>query len=281
MVNLYGTVDVNKPEYLEAGGGKAVAVSMEPGHGIVKHGTVLYRKESSVLYAPAAAANVIDGNSLAVLREDVDTDASATVAAAAAAYISGELLASAVVLSDGATNLTAAQAHVLRKQGIIISPFDDLTAEATIADNTVAVSVTVTNDGHGTGSASPASGTKGEEVTLSATPSAGYEFDEWEVVSGDVTIVNDKFIIGDSAVTVKAKFKLLPTVTVTNDGHGTGSASPAYGASGTEITLTATPADTYEFDEWEVVAGGVTVSNNKFTIGNENVTVKAKFRVAG
>lgn len=207
MINLYGTVGVNNPEYLEAGGGRAVAVSMEPGHGIVKRGTVLYRKESSVLYAPAAAANVIDGNSLAVLREDVDTDASATVAAAAAAYISGELLAGAVVLSDGETNPTAAQAHVLRKQGIILNPFDDLTAEATIADNTVAVSVTVTNDGHGTGSASPASGTKGTEVTLSATPAEGYVFDAWEVVSGDVRVEGDKFTIADAAVTVKATFK--------------------------------------------------------------------------
>ena len=76
-----------------------------------------------------------------------------------------------------------------------------------IADNTGTVSVTVTNDGHGTGSASPATGTKGTEVTLSATASEGYEFDAWEVVSGGVTIANNKFTIGDAAVTVKAHFK--------------------------------------------------------------------------
>ncbi len=281
MKNLYETPGKSTPEYLEAGNGKAIAVSMEPGHGVVKHGTVLYRKSGSVLYAPAAAANITTDNYLAVLRDDVDTDASATVAEAAAAYISGEMLAKAVVLADGTTTLTAAQALILRKQGIDLEPFDDLTTANESADNTVSVNVTVTNDGHGTGSASPASGTKGTEITLTATPSAGYAFDEWEVVSGDVTIANNKFTIGDKAVTVKAKFKALPTVTVTNDGHGTGSASPAYGASGTEITLTATPADTYEFDEWEVVSGGVTIANNKFTIGESNVTVKAKFRLAG
>ena len=282
MDSLYGTIGSSVVDYLETAGGKfdTAAISMEPGNGVVKRGTVVYLK-SGVLYAPAAADNISENNNLMVLRKDVDTNESATTAALASAYSSGSLLGKFVVLSDGVTNLNAAQALILRKQGIVLKPFDDWSADAIIADNSVSVNVTVTNDGHGTGSASPASGTKGTEVTLSASPSAGYAFDGWEVVSGGVTVENNKFTIGDAAVTVKAKFKLLPTVTVTNDGHGTGSASPAYGAAGTEITLTATPADTYEFDTWEVVSGGVTVENNKFTIGNENVTVKAKFRLAG
>ena len=185
MVNLFGVLGTSTPEYLEAGNGKAIAVSMEPGHGTVKHGTVLYRKSDSVLFAPAAAVNISDDNCLVILREDVDTDASATVAAAAGAYINGEMLADHVVLSDGVTTLTAAQAHVLRKQGFVLYPLDNLKAE----------------------NASPSSGTKGTEVTLTATPSSDYEFDTWEVVSGGVTIEDNKFTIGDKAVTVKAKFK--------------------------------------------------------------------------
>ena len=207
MVNLYGVLGTSTPDYLEAGNGKAIAISMEPGHGVVKHGTVLYRKADSVMYAPAAAAQITDNNSLLILREDVDTDASETVAAAAPAYINGEMLADYVVLSDGVTTLTAEQAHVLRKQGFVLYPLDNLNAANETADNSATVSVTVSNDGHGTGSASPASGTKGTEVTLTATPSSNYEFDAWEVVSGDVTIEDDKFTIGDKAVTVKAKFK--------------------------------------------------------------------------
>lgn len=207
MVNLYGVLGTSTPDYLEAGNGKAIAISMEPGHGVVKHGTVLYRKADSVMYAPAAAAQITDNNSLLILREDVDTDASETVAAAAPAYINGEMLADYVVLSDGVTTLTAEQAHVLRKQGFVLYPLDNLNAANETADNSATVSVTVSNDGHGTGSASPASGTKGTEVTLTATPSSNYEFDAWEVVSGDVTIEDNKFTIGDKAVTVKAKFK--------------------------------------------------------------------------
>ena len=207
MTELYKNLGQSANETLEAGGGKQIAVSLEPGHGVVKHGTVLYRK-SSGLYAPAAAGNITENDNLVVLVTDTDTDTSLTVAEAAAAYISGELLAKDVVLSDGETTLTAAQALILRKQGIVLYPFDDLKAADVVVDNTATVSVTVTNDGHGTGSASPASGTKGTVVTLSATPAEGYAFDKWEVVAGDVTIgADNKFTIGDQAPTIKATFK--------------------------------------------------------------------------
>lgn len=284
MENLFGTVGTHDPSYLLASNydTDAISISVEPGNGIIPAGAVMYRK-SGVLYAPAASANIIDDNNLVVLRDDIDSTTSETVAVAAAAYRKAKFISGMVKVKNGLNYeaISASHAIVLRRQNLELSPMDDWSGAAVEADNTKTVNITVTNDSHGTGSASPASGTKGTEVTLTATPESGYGFDAWEVVSGDVAVENNKFTIGDSAVTVKAKFKLLPAVTVTNDGHGTGSASPAYGASGTEITLTATPADTYEFDEWEVVSGGVTIQNNKFTIGNSDVTVKAKFRVAG
>ncbi len=136
MTELFKNLGQSPVETLEAGGGKQIAVSMEPGNGTVKHGTVIYRKDSG-LYAPAAAANIVTTNNLAVLVEDTDTTTSATVAVAAAAYISGELLAKDVVISDGETNLTAAQALVLRKQGIVLYPFDDLKAADVVIDNTI------------------------------------------------------------------------------------------------------------------------------------------------
>lgn len=67
------------------------------------------------------------------------------------------------------------------------------------------------------------------------------------------------------------------SVTATCDGNGTAAASPASGASGTEVTLTASPAPGYHFKEWQVVSGGVTVANYKFAIGNANVEIKAIF----
>ena len=67
--------------------------------------------------------------------------------------------------------------------------------------------VTVTNDGHGTGSAAPVSGAEGTEVTLNATPAEGYAFKEWQVVSGSVTVKDNKFTIGTANVEIKAVFE--------------------------------------------------------------------------
>ena len=67
------------------------------------------------------------------------------------------------------------------------------------------------------------------------------------------------------------------TVTVSNDGNGTGTATPSTAAAGTTIILTAMPNEGYHFKEWEVISGGVTISNNKFTMPNGNVTIKAIF----
>ena len=67
------------------------------------------------------------------------------------------------------------------------------------------------------------------------------------------------------------------TVTVENDGNGSASAAPASAAKGEEITLTATPNSGYHLKEWQTVSGGVTISNNRFTMPADNVTVKAIF----
>ena len=67
------------------------------------------------------------------------------------------------------------------------------------------------------------------------------------------------------------------TVTVTTESGGTASASPAKAAVGAEITLTAMPKDGYHFKEWQVISGGVTIANNKFTMPDGNVEVKAIF----
>ena len=67
------------------------------------------------------------------------------------------------------------------------------------------------------------------------------------------------------------------TVTVTNDGNGTGTATPSTAAAGTTITLTATPNAGYHLKEWKVISGGVTIVDDKFTMPNDNVEVKAIF----
>ena len=143
--------------------------------------------------------------------------------------------------------------------------------------------VTVTTEGGGTASASLAKAAADAEIALTATPNKGYHFKEWEVISGGVTIVDDKFTMPSANVEVKAVFEKdapAPTefiVTVTSGGNGTASASPAKAAAGTEITLTATPNTGYHFKEWQVISGNVTIKDDKFLMPDSNVEIKAIF----
>lgn len=67
--------------------------------------------------------------------------------------------------------------------------------------------VTVENDGNGTASADPASAKMGEEVRLTPMPNSGYHFKEWEVISDNVKIEDNKFTMPAAHVTVKAIFE--------------------------------------------------------------------------
>ena len=67
--------------------------------------------------------------------------------------------------------------------------------------------VTVENDGNGFASAAPVFALAGEEITLTVTPVNGYQFKEWQFVSGEVTIKNNKFIMPACDVSVKAVFE--------------------------------------------------------------------------
>ena len=144
--------------------------------------------------------------------------------------------------------------------------------------------ITVTTDGGGTASASSTKAVVGTEIRLTAKPDEGYRFKEWEVMSGNVTIKDDKFLMPDSNVEVKAIFEedtppapTEHTVTVTSGGNGTASASPSKAVAGAEITLSATPDKGYHLKEWQVISGGVSIKDNKFTMPNNNVEIKAIF----
>lgn len=138
MSKLFEEIGKNDPSYLLAGavGMDVIGVPMKPGSGIVKRGTIVYRDGSTGLWAPAAAANAVITNQLAVLDETVDTtgvaDGSKTIAADARAYRAGHFVRGRVTLSSDAA-VTAAVETVLRAQGIV---FDQMVGTGTF-DNSV------------------------------------------------------------------------------------------------------------------------------------------------
>ena len=151
---------------------------------------------------------------------------------------------------------------------------------------TTEYSVTVSTDGNGTAMADKTSAAAGTEVTLTATPKSGYTFKQWQVITGGVTIKDNKFTMPVGNVEVKAIFEKDATpppasteysVKVRTDGNGTAMADKTSAAVGTVVTLTATPKSGYTFKQWQVITGGVTIKDNKFTMPDENVEIKAIF----
>ena len=78
---------------------------------------------------------------------------------------------------------------------------------ALVARQVQTYAVTVTTDGNGTASADPSTTVAGVGINLSAAPNTGYHIKEWQVISGGVTIENDRFTMPDGDVEVKAIFE--------------------------------------------------------------------------
>ena len=139
--------------------------------------------------------------------------------------------------------------------------------------------VTVTDDGNGTGTASPATSEAGMEITLRATPNTGYHFKKWQVVSGGVTITDNRFIMPASDVTVKAIFEkntATSEFTVTFDGNG---GTPSVGSmTTTGQKLASLPSasriGSYRFDGWYTAASGGTKITTS-TVFSADTTVYA------
>ena len=107
------------------------------------------------------------------------------------------------------------------------------------------------------------------------------EFKAWEI-GGTEYEVGDSYTV-DRDTEIKALWEnsvITPaahTVTVKTDGNGTASANPPTAEARTEITLTAAPNRGYHFKEWQVISGGVTIVDNKFTMPAEAVEIMAIF----
>ena len=146
--------------------------------------------------------------------------------------------------------------------------------------------VTVRDDGHGMGSADPASATAGTEITLTATPNAGYHFKEWQVMSGDVTVRDDKFTMPSDNVEIKAIFEEdappTPTeYTVTFDGNdGTPSVGSMTTANQKLTSLPDASRSKHSFDGWYTEkSGGTKITTD--TVFSANTTVYAHWTHTG
>ena len=147
--------------------------------------------------------------------------------------------------------------------------------------------VIVSNDGNGTGTATPSTAAAGTTIILTAMPNEGYHLKEWKVISGDVTIKDDKFLMPSANVEVKAIFEKdappAPTeFIVTFDGNG---GTPSVGSmTTTDQKLTSLPSasrrGSYSFDGWYTEKSGSTKVTMD-TVFSANTTVYAHWTYTG
>lgn len=153
--------------------------------------------------------------------------------------------------------------------------------------------INVTEVEGGTLSASAIKAEEGTEITLTAEPLLGYEFNnDWSVTATDGTVINvvdNKFTMPAQDVTVSGTFsKVAYTITKAAAENGSfivknGDAEVTTAFKGDKITLEATPAEGFTFDKWTVTymdgetEKSFTPSANTFNMPAANVTVSATF----
>ena len=148
----------------------------------------------------------------------------------------------------------------------------------TVTANFEKINYTVSVTG---GTASKTTANVGDTITLTpGTAPSGKVFDKW-TSTPTVTFTGNTFTMPASNVSITATYKNAAyTVTVNS-----GSASPAGGAMGDTITITANaPATGKVFDKW-TTSDGVTFANassatTTFTLPAKNVTVTATYKDA-
>ena len=126
------------------------------------------------------------------------------------------------------------------------------------------------------------------KLTANTFTREGYSFAGWNTEAdgngtGFIDETTENITANGGTITLYAQWDEIPhKITLTNDGNGTATASADEGKKGTVITVSATPNDGYKFANWEVVSGGVsltdaTSASTTFTLGTEDVEVKANF----
>ena len=151
--------------------------------------------------------------------------------------------------------------------------------------------VTVSNDGNGTGTAAPSTAAAGTTITLTAMPNEGYHFKEWEVISGGVTIKDDKFLMPNGNVEVKAIFEEdapAPTeYTITYDlAGGTAEGNPdTYTIETRTFTLKNPTKSGYTFTGWSGTGldgeNNMTVTIPTGSTGNRTYTAHWRYNGSG
>ena len=169
-------------------------------------------------------------------------------------------------------------------------PASDVTVTVTYI--AIDYTVTVSETTNGTVVASKTTGAHvGDEITLTITPAAGYEFGTLSVKDedeNDVAVTDNKFTMPANAVTVTATFAAIDyTLTINSAENGTVTTTTTGAVHiGDKVTLTITPEENYGLKSVTTTAGALAqtaldedtgVLTYELTVGAGDATVTAEF----
>jgi len=123
------------------------------------------------------------------------------------------------------------------------------------------------------GSVSPTTGSfnSGTQVSVTATPNSGYQFTSWS----NGSTANPVTVTLNSNTSITANFALIPvyTISVSTEEGGSVSSNGGEYQEGTQVRLTATPDEGFEFSGW---SDGSTEATRVIT-ASEDLTLTATF----
>ena len=159
-------------------------------------------------------------------------------------------------------------------------PADDVTVTATF--QAIDYTITISETTNGTVTTDKTTAHIGDVVTLTVSPADGYELEDLTVEADGktITVTDNKFTMPAGNVTVTATFQAIDyTITISETTNGAVTADKETANIGEEVALTVTPDAGYTLDVLTVKSGEatITVTDNKFTMPADNVTVTATF----
>ncbi|MCH1612546.1 MAG: VCBS repeat-containing protein [Flavobacteriales bacterium] len=162
--------------------------------------------------------------------------------------------------SDGSTEATR-----------VITASENLTLTASFSELIISYTLTVTSQEGGSVNSEGGEYNEGTEITLTATESEGYRFIGWSDGSTEESIT----ITLSEDTSIEALFELIPVYTVTVTAEGGEVTGAGEYQEGTEITLTASASEGFEFIRW---SDGTLESTIELTIEND-ITIEAFFAI--
>ena len=179
------------------------------------------------------------------------------------------------------TALTANGRDILSTKRFVVKGDTEVKATFTKKERNYAVTFTQTGEGRvtATGADDLDAVPYGTELTVVATPAAGYELTALTANGRD--ILATKKLVVKANTTIEATFtKKTFAVTLTQEGEGvlkaTGAKDLKAVPSGTKLTIIATPAEGYELTA--LLANGFDILQSKSIVVTEETSIKAIFR---